>query len=46
MRVLPILNEFLNQDWITNKVRFSFDGITNQRLDFPLVGHLKFEKGN
>ena len=25
MRVIPILDEFVNEEWITNKARFSYD---------------------
>ena len=35
MRVLPRLNESINEEWITDKTRFSYDGLTNQRLDNP-----------
>jgi len=37
MRVLPRLNEDINEEWITDKCRFSYDGLANQRLDRPLV---------
>ena len=37
MRVLPKLNEFLNDEWISDKARFAFDGLSNQRLTVPLV---------
>lgn len=32
MRVLPHLADDLNEDWITDKVRFSYDAIKRQRL--------------
>ena len=32
MRVLPQINDYLNEDWITDKVRFSYDGIKRQRV--------------
>lgn len=32
MRVLPQLSDDLNEDWITDKVRFSYDSIKRQRL--------------
>ncbi len=32
MRVLPHLSDALNEDWITDKVRFSYDAIKRQRL--------------
>lgn len=37
MRVLPRLNEDVNEEWITDKTRFSFDGLKLQRLDAPLL---------
>ena len=35
-RILPRANEELNEDWITDKVRFSYDGLSYQRLNSPL----------
>ena len=37
MRVLPSLNEELNEEWLNDKSRFSFDGLKRQRLCDPLV---------
>lgn len=37
MRVLPRLNEDVNEEWISDKTRFSYDGIKKQRLDRPYV---------
>lgn len=37
MRVLPRLNEDVNEEWISDKTRFSYDGLKRQRLDTPLV---------
>jgi len=37
MRVLPRLNESINEEWISDKVRFSFDGFSVQRLTTPLI---------
>lgn len=36
LRVLPLLNEDLNDEWITDKVRFCYDGFKKQRLVSPL----------
>jgi len=36
MRVLPRINEAVNEEWITDKVRFSYDGLKRQRLVVPL----------
>ena len=41
LRVLPRLNENINEEWITDKTRFSFDGISIQRLQKPLVKYGK-----
>ena len=37
MRVLPRLNEDVNEEWISDKSRFSCDGLRRQRLDKPYV---------
>ncbi len=37
MRVLPRQNDEVNEDWISDKVRFSYDGLKYQRLDHPYV---------
>jgi len=37
MRVLPRLNESINEEWISDKTRFAYDGLKNQRLDKPYV---------
>ncbi len=37
MRVLPRLNEEINQEWIGDKSRFSYDGLRRQRLDRPYL---------
>jgi len=34
---LPRLNEDLNEEWITDKARYSFDGVKRQRLNSPLL---------
>jgi NADH-quinone oxidoreductase subunit G len=33
MRILPRLNEEINEEWISNKTRFCYDGLKYQRLD-------------
>ena len=35
MRVLPRLNEDINEEWITDKARFFWDGLSLQRIDVP-----------
>lgn len=37
MRVLPRANDDLNEDWISDKIRFSYDGLFQQRLDQPYI---------
>ncbi|CAI5756213.1 unnamed protein product [Candida verbasci] len=37
MRVLPRLNDDINEEWISDKSRFSCDGLKNQRLTTPLI---------
>ena len=37
MRVLPRLNEDINEEWISDKTRFACDGLMRQRLDRPYV---------
>ncbi len=33
LRVLPRINEEINDEWISDKTRFAYDGINNQRID-------------
>ena len=37
MRILPRLHEDINEEWISDKTRFAYDGLTRQRLDMPYV---------
>ena len=37
MRILPKLNEDINEEWISDKARFSYDGLKVQRLDRPYI---------
>ena len=37
MRIVPRLNESINQEWIADKTRFAYDGLRKQRLDRPYV---------
>lgn len=37
MRVLPIMNSEINQEWISDKTRFGYDGFSQQRLLRPCV---------
>ena len=37
MRVLPRLNEDINEEWISDKTRYAIDGLKAQRLDKPFI---------
>jgi NADH-quinone oxidoreductase subunit G len=37
MRILPRLNEVVNEEWISDKTRFHYDGLSVQRLDRPYM---------
>ena len=37
MRILPRLNEAVNEEWISDKTRHIVDGLKTQRLDRPYV---------
>lgn len=37
MRILPRLNDDINEEWINDKTRFSCDGLKTQRLTTPLI---------
>lgn len=37
LRVLPLINEELNEEWLTDKARFGYDGLKRQRLLKPYV---------
>ncbi|MCB1839025.1 MAG: NADH-quinone oxidoreductase subunit G, partial [Alphaproteobacteria bacterium] len=37
MRILPRLNEDINEEWISDKTRFSYDGLGRKRLDRPYI---------
>ena len=37
MRVLPRLNEDVNEEWISDKTRYAIDGLRRQRLDRPFI---------
>jgi len=46
-RVLPIINEDINEEWISDKTRYACDGLLNQRLDVPYIKYNnKFEKAS
>jgi len=37
MRVLPRINDDVNEEWISDKTRFACDGLRMQRLDHPYI---------
>ena len=37
MRIIPRLNDDVNEEWINDKSRFACDGLKTQRLTIPLV---------
>lgn len=37
MRILPRLNDDINEEWISDKARFTCDGLKRQRLTTPLI---------
>ncbi|WP_234189356.1 NADH-quinone oxidoreductase subunit NuoG [Shinella sp. NM-101] len=37
MRILPRVNEEINEEWISDKTRYIWDGLKTQRLDRPYV---------
>ncbi|HUJ47697.1 MAG TPA: molybdopterin-dependent oxidoreductase, partial [Rhizomicrobium sp.] len=37
MRILPRINEFVNEEWISDKTRHIVDGLRTQRLDRPYI---------
>ncbi len=36
-RVLPRINENINEEWISDKTRYACDGLLKQRLDTPFI---------
>ena len=37
MRIVPRLHEDINEEWISDKTRFAYDGLKKRRLDVPMV---------
>ncbi len=37
MRIIPRLNDDINEEWINDKTRFACDGLKTQRLTTPLI---------
>lgn len=36
-RILPLKNDFVNEEWISNKTRYFFDGLMKWRVNIPLM---------
>ena len=46
-RILPRLNNDINEEWISDKTRYSCDGLLKQRLDVPYIKkNNKVQKSN
>jgi len=46
-RILPRVNENINEEWISDKTRYACDGLLNQRLDKPYIKYNdKFDKAS
>lgn len=39
MRIQPRTNDAVNEEWLSDKSRFIFDGLKTQRLTTPLIGN-------
>ena len=37
MRIMPRYNEDINEEWISDKTRFIWDGLKSQRIDSPYI---------
>ena len=37
LRILPVTNDDVNEEWISDKTRFVWDGLARQRLDQPFI---------
>lgn len=44
MRILPRLHEDVNEEWISDKTRYAYDGLMRQRLDHPYLRNKKTGK--
>lgn len=43
IRIKPLYFPEINDSWITDKARFSFDGVFNQQVLQPFIGHFKLK---
>jgi len=37
LRIMPVVNDAVNEEWISDKTRFVWDGLARQRLDKPFI---------
>jgi len=37
LRIMPVVNDAVNEEWISDKTRFVWDGLARQRLDKPYI---------
>jgi len=37
LRIMPVVNDDVNEEWISDKTRFVWDGLARQRLDQPFI---------
>jgi len=37
LRIMPVVNDAINEEWISDKTRFVWDGLGRQRLDQPFI---------
>ena len=37
MRVVPLANDAVNEEWLSDRGRFQYDGLKRQRLGVPMV---------
>ncbi len=44
LRILPRLNEEVNEEWISDRTRFAYDGLKKNRLDRPYIRDAKTRK--
>lgn len=44
MRIMPRLNEAVNEEWIADKTRYALDGLAMGRLDRPYIRNSKTKK--
>ena len=40
IRILPLLDEAINEEWITNKSRFSYDSLLLNRINYPKIKYM------